>query len=158
MEVYRFYSRYNDDFIIYKEKLPVLKAKRKKGRFFNTNVKIFTIDDEKLILEYDYFEFLVVKVKIVFQDLPVQITVKRKNLFSYSLRVDDVEIFNRFSNNFFSKKFGKTYLNKNEVASISRKVLSLHNEFELKLESFTQYEMYCIIMLLIDLTAIEIQG
>lgn len=152
--MYKVTGNFDSDLIVYKGNTIFLRVVRiqswgctRRGRIFNR--------EDKLMVEYSHFEFFYTKISILFQDLPLKISLNRSTLTKYNLHVGDVSIGIKFSLTSVSKKLCEIYLNQERVAVVKRNIFVFKNEMEIFIEQKNEYELYLILLLMMSITTLD---
>lgn len=152
--MYRITANFYKDFFIYKDDILILVAERKYIWFAGVRIKVFSTNDE-LILIYRYFSLFLTKVKIKYQNLPDEIEMVGSIWGNLRLKVNNHRICSRL-NSLPKRKMGKIEIDNREVAKITnKKILGSALEFEIEFNEENKFEIYCVLLFLMDISTIE---
>lgn len=151
--MYRITANFYKEFFIYKDDVLILTAKRKYIWFAGLNVKVYNTD-EKLILNYRYFSFFFTIVKIKHQNLPEKIKLVGSIWRRLCIKVNNQKICSKL-NLLPLKKIGEIEIESIEIAIIKRKKWKSKLEFEIEFSQPNDLEIYCVLLFLMDISAIE---
>ena len=152
--MYRISGNFDGDLIVYKDDALFLRivtlqfwSCTKRGQVFNA--------EGKMMLEYSHFEFVYTKIKILHQNLPLKISLKRNSLTKYNLNVGDVSISIKFNFTSLSKNLCKIYINREEIATVKRKVFVSKNDIDIVVKRENDYDLYLILLLIMSITTLD---
>lgn len=152
--MYKISANFYKDFFVYKDDVLIMVAKRKYNWFFGVKVKVFNFED-KLLIIYNSISFFFTKVKIKYQNLPDTIEIIGSIWKQPCIKVGSYSICNSLSS-LPQRKMGKIKIDNKEVAKITnKKIFRSSLEFEIDFMEENEYEIYCIILFLMNISAIE---
>lgn len=147
-------ANFYSDFYIYKNGELMMIAKRKYIWFAGVKIKVFSVDDESLLI-YRYFSFFYTFIKINYQNLPYKIQLDRSNWRKLAIRINNHQIKCKL-NSLPQRKMGSIRIDNKEVAKITnKKIFRSSLEFEIEFIEENKFEIYCILLFLMDISAIE---
>ncbi|MFA7688351.1 MAG: hypothetical protein WCY25_10850 [Moheibacter sp.] len=151
--MYRIAANFYKDFYIYEDDILLMTAKRKYIWFAGVRVKVFLVND-KLLLAYRYFSFFYTFLKIKYQNLPYEVQIDRK-WGNIAFKVNNHRIYCNLSS-LPHRKMGQIKIDGKEVAIITnKKIFGSSLEFKLEFVEKSEFEIYCILLFLMNISAVE---